>query len=179
MRACSRTGQSAFLATPSQQCESAEASASSPKVPGSGAARGSRLTSRTTLITGDVRETIEGFVTETQKVPLGFAVIDVDFYISTRDALKVLSHPRRKVLHRVVLYFDELDLDYFHQWAGEFLAINEFNAQNAHVKIDKWHAVHRLRHFPQNPKLIGMYVAHDLEAISRVVLSRPAIDRAT
>jgi hypothetical protein len=139
----------------------------------------SRLTSRTTLIIGDVRETVEGFVTETQKAPLGFVVIDVDFYISTMDALKVLSHPRRNVLHRVVLYFDELDLDFFHQWAGEFLAINDFNAQNAHVKIDKWHGVHKLRPFPENPKLLGMYVAHDLEAISRVVLSRPPIARAT
>jgi len=139
----------------------------------------SRLTSRTTLIVGDVRNTVEGFVTETQKAPLGFASIDVDFYTSTRDALRILSHSRRNILHRVVLYFDELDLDYFHEYAGEFLAINEFNAQNAHVKIDKWHGVHRLRPFPENPKLLGMYICHDLEAISRVVLTRPPIQRAT
>ena len=139
----------------------------------------SRLTSRTELIVGNVRDTVEDFVTNKQKVPLGFASIDVDFYTSTRDALRILSHSRRNVLHRVVLYFDELDLDYFHQYAGEFLAINEFNAQHAHVKIDKWHGVRKLRPFPENPKLIGMYVSHDLEAISQVVLSRAAAPRAT
>jgi len=139
----------------------------------------SKLTHRTSLIVGDVRDTVEHFVTEIQKVPLGFAAIDVDFYTSTRDALRVLSHARRKILLRVVLYFDELDLDYFHQWAGEFLAINEFNAQNAHVKIDRWHGVYKLRPFPENPKLLGMYICHDLEAISKVSLSRPQIARAT
>ena len=139
----------------------------------------SKLTDRTSLIVGNVAGTVERFVEQDQQVPLGFAVIDVDFYTSTRDALKILSHPQRKLLHRVALYFDELDLDYFHQWAGEFLAINEFNAANAHVKIDKWHGVHKHRPFPENPKLLGMYVCHDLEAISRVVLAREPVARAT
>jgi hypothetical protein len=138
-----------------------------------------RLTSRSKLIVGDVKDTVERFVTQTQTAPLGFAAIDVDFYTSTRDALGVLSHPRRNILRRVVLYFDELDLDYFHKFAGEFLAINEFNERNAHVKLDKWHGIRRQRPFPENHHLLGMYIAHDLEAISRVTLSRPAVSRAT
>jgi hypothetical protein len=138
-----------------------------------------RLTDRSQLIIGNVKDTIETFVEQTQQAPLGFASIDVDFYTSTRDALLILSHPKRKILHRVVLYFDELDLDYFHEYAGEFLAIREFNENCAHVKIDKWHGIARLRPFPENYKLLGMYVAHDLEAISRVALTRTSVVRAT
>ncbi len=139
----------------------------------------SRLSSRSKLIIGNVDETVERFVTEIQSVPLGFASIDVDFYTSTRDALVVLSHPRRNILRRVVLYFDELDLDYFHQFAGEFLAINEFNQHNAHVKLDRWHGVNRQRPFPENHHLLGMYIAHDLEAISKVTLNRTPVSHAT
>lgn len=138
-----------------------------------------KLTSRTTLVIGELRDTIQRFMSEQQNAPLGFAAIDVDFYTSTRDALQILSHSQRKILNRVFLYFDELDLHYFHQYAGEFLAINEFNALNDAVKIDRWHGVHRMRPFPENPKLLGMYICHDLEAISRFVSVRAPAQRAT
>jgi hypothetical protein len=137
------------------------------------------LTDRTQLIIGNVSETVDHFVKNAQRGHLGFASIDVDFYTSTRDALKILSHTQRKLLNRVVLYFDELDLDYFHEYAGEFLAIREFNAEHDHVKIDKWHGVTRGRPFPENIKLLGMYVAHDLEAISKTSVSRNVASRAT
>jgi hypothetical protein len=147
--------------------------------PGDVEALQSKLASRTSLVIGELRDTIECFVKCQQTVPLGFAAIDVDFYTSTRDALRVLSHPDRKILNRVFLYFDELDLHYFHQYAGEFLAINEFNALNTHVKIDKWHGVQNMRPFPENPKLVGMYICHDLESISKVVPSRAPVAHAT
>ena len=127
-----------------------------------------KLMSRTELILGDVSDTLPDFIENTQKVPIGFAAFDVDLYTATRDALKIFSIPGKSMLRRVPLYFDELDLDYFHKFAGEFLAIDEFNETNDHVKIDKWHGVRRLRPFPEHHRLDGMYVAHDVEAISNV-----------
>ena len=56
---------------------------------------------------------------------------------------------------------------------------SKFNERNADVKLDKWHGVHRQRSFPENHHLLGMYIAHDLEAISKVTLSRPPVSRAT
>ncbi len=127
-----------------------------------------KLTPRSQLILGDVADTVPEFVAKTQKAPIGFAAIDVDLYTSTRDSLQIFSLPDKKMLRRAYLYFDELDLDFFHKFAGEFLAIDEFNDVNEHVKIDKWHGIKRLRPFPENYRLDGMYVAHDLDAITNV-----------
>lgn len=74
-------------------------------------------------------------------------------------------------LRRVAMYFDDLDEHYNHRWAGELLAIDEFNAASATVKIDPWRGV-RNRPFHESVWLRGMYLAHDLGAISAVRLSR-------
>ena len=134
-----------------------------------------QLTTRTSLILGDVSQTVPEFL-KTQRAPIGFVAIDVDLYTATRDALKILSLPGKKMLRRVPLYFDELDLDYFHKFAGEFLAIDEFNKENSDVKIDKWHGIRRLRPFPEFYRLDGMYIAHDLEAISKARPDRAPAD---
>ena len=46
-----------------------------------------RLTSRTTLVLGDVAETTR---TQTFAAPIGFAAMDLDFYSSTATALGML-----------------------------------------------------------------------------------------
>ena len=130
-----------------------------------------RLKPRTKLRLGDIKDTVPQFVSEVD-VPVGFISCDVDMYSSTTDVLQVLSLPGKKSLRRVFLYFDDIDFVFNHRFAGEFLAIDEFNASNALVKIDLWRGIRKGRVFPEHLWFDKMFIAHDLDAINRCVLSR-------
>ena len=125
-----------------------------------------RLAPRTTLILGNVRDTVPAFVREGTAPPLGFISIDVDLYSSTMQALQILAAPERKALRRTFMYFDDVEMPFSHRFAGELLAIDEFNANNATIKIDRIRGFEFHRPFPEKEYLKMMYVAHDLQAIS-------------
>jgi len=94
----------------------------------------------------------------------------MDLYSSTRDALRLLLIDYRQMLKRVVLYFDDVlprgHNPYSHRFAGELLAIHEFNEQDSSVKIDRWRGVRTGRPRPEERFLCKLYVAHNLKAIS-------------
>jgi hypothetical protein len=48
----------------------------------------------------------------------------------------------------------------------ETLAIDEFNASNPFVRIDRWRGIDKQRPFPGASWLRRMYIVHDIEAIS-------------
>jgi hypothetical protein len=127
----------------------------------------SRLTSHSTLILGEIKNTVPAFVKNTQRFPLGFVAVDVDLYSSTRDALQIFSLPGKRMLLHVPMYFDDVKRIFNHRFAGELLAIDEFNAANKKVKIDSWRGIKEGRAFPDSDWLNGMYVAHDLEAVTK------------
>ena len=136
----------------------------------------SRLTARTTLVLGNIEKTIPTFIGEGHP-PTGFVSCDVDLYSSAKQVLRLFSLPGRRMLMRVHMYFDDVDLFFNHRFAGELLAIDEFNASNSLVKIDRWWALKKNQVFATLPWLDRMYVAHDLEAINRCVLTRaPSAD---
>src|ERR1039458_3295305 len=58
----------------------------------------SRLTPRTTLILGNIRDTANEFFDKYQPAPIGFVAFDMDLYSSTRDALRIFTHPSKKML---------------------------------------------------------------------------------
>lgn len=134
----------------------------------------SHLTNRTTLILGNVRDTVTGFFRDNHPPPIGFVSYDLDLYSSTREALRIFTLPDKRMLWHVPLYFDDVAMLFNHQFAGELLAMREFNEQGSHVKIDAWRGVKIGRPFPERPFLDRLYVAHDLEAISKAVLHRGA-----
>jgi len=133
-----------------------------------------RLAARTTLILGNVRETVPAFVRDADAPPIGFISVDLDLYSSTTLALRILTLPGRRLLRRTFLYFDDIDQVFTHRFAGELLAIDEFNKANSSIKIDRLRGFNVNRPFPEKPYLRMMYVAHDLEAIAR---HRPEQDR--
>ena len=117
----------------------------------------------TELILGDVSQTVPEFVRH-QRCPLGFMVMDLDLYSSTMQALEILRLPDSKMLRRVFLYFDDILGDEYHRFAGERLAIEDFNCQNQWVKIDLCSGLYR-RIFRDYAWIHQMYVAHDLVAV--------------
>jgi hypothetical protein len=102
----------------------------------------SKLAPRTTLILGDVTRTVSTFYNDPQVPPVGFVAFDLDLYSSTTQALRILSMPEKRVLDHVPIYFDE--------WRG--------------LKIG--------RPFPEAWYCERMFMAHDLEAISRKAIDR-------
>jgi hypothetical protein len=131
-----------------------------------------RLDPGTHLIIGNVADTVPRFVAEIQAEPLGFVAVDLDLYSSTRAALQIFAHPRKRMLRQVPIYLDDVDFIINHRFAGELLAIEEFNQANAEVKIDKWHGVKNGRPFPERPYLDKLFVVHDLKAISGCAVDR-------
>jgi len=125
-----------------------------------------RLAARTTLILGNVRETVPAFVRDGSAAPIGFISVDLDLYSSTTLALQILTLPGRRLLRRTFLYFDDIDQVFTHRFAGELLAIDEFNEANTKIKIDRLRGYNINRPFPDKAYLRMMYVAHDLEAIA-------------
>ena len=75
----------------------------------------------------------------THDAPLGFAAFDLDYYSSTKRALQLMSDPDpSKYLFLPFLYFDDIVLPSYSDWAGELLAINEFNAEHELRKIQQY-----------------------------------------
>jgi hypothetical protein len=141
-----------------------------------------RLKPSTTLVIGDIRDTVPQYLPKIRE-SIGFVAVDVDIYSSTRSILQMFSSPERRMLRRVFIYCDDVDLMFTHCFAGELLAIREFNCSNVGVKIDRWRSIAKGRPFPEAPWLKRMFIAHDIEAISRVRSTRTpkviTIDDAT
>ena len=137
-----------------------------------------RLKPRTKLVLGDVAQNVRRFLDENE-VTVGFVSFDLDYYSSTNSAFPLLSSPKRKILRRTSLYFDDIDFYFNHRFAGELLAIDEFNMSADGVRIDRWRGVRKERPFPEAPWLEKMYIAHDIAAVSRYRPNRPARQHAS
>ena len=90
------------------------------------------------LILGTVETTLRTFFEKEAPPPIGFIAFDLDYYSSTVSALKVLEAEHRYLLPRVACYVDDMvgDIDWaYHEFAGELLAIKEFNAAHEDMKI--------------------------------------------
>jgi len=129
-----------------------------------------KLAPRTTLILGDIRQTIERFRQDFDPSPIGFMSIDLDLYSSTIAALKVLD--LCPILRHIAIYCDDVDLPLCHRWAGELLAIDEFNGKHSDLKIDQWRGLRNGRPFPEVPWISRMFICHDLESITKCELNR-------
>jgi hypothetical protein len=106
------------------------------------AALQARLT-RAKLVLGPVAETVPRFI-GAAPAPIGFAAFDLDLYHSTMDALAVFRSAADTLLPRVVCYFDDI-MAYSHgDFAGERLAISDFNRANERRKLSP---IYGLRHF--------------------------------
>lgn len=132
-----------------------------------------RLEPRTTLCLGPISETVPRLV-GAGFPPTGFIACDVDLYSSTMSVLQILVLPGAPMLRRVPIYFDDIDFPFNHRFAGELLAVDEFNQSNSRVRIDVWRGVRKGRVFPTDPWLDRMFMAHNIAAINDTVLKRAA-----
>jgi hypothetical protein len=129
-----------------------------------------QLASRTTLVLGNVRDTLTKFRKDYDPSPIGFLAMDLDLYSSTVAALSLLDIC--PIMRRVAIYFDDIGYTHCHRWAGELLAIAEFNEKHTNLKIDRWRGLRYFRPYPEVPWIDFMFLCHDLESISRCELTR-------
>jgi hypothetical protein len=121
------------------------------------------------VIYGDVSETVAAFLRElTAEAPLGFVSLDLDYYSSSRAALRLLADPdASKYLPMVPVYLDDVAFRGHNEWCGELLAVKEFNAEWELRKISKYNFLRNTRVF-KNPAWIDhMYALHVLDHAAR------------
>lgn len=90
-------------------------------------------------IQGNLTETVPQFMEEFSKNDsvLAFVSVDVDYYSSSKAALKVFEMEPTNYVPAVPTYFDDINfLITYSEWAGQKLALNEFNQEHTLRKFD-------------------------------------------
>jgi hypothetical protein len=93
---------------------------------------------RARLVLGDIRDTIHSFTERFNPAPIGAISYDLDFYSSTVAAFTLLDAPAQFLLPRMPIYFDDVigdHLEFYNDFIGVRLAIDEFNAAHATRKL--------------------------------------------
>ncbi|MEP6714024.1 MAG: hypothetical protein ABJC09_00535 [Terriglobia bacterium] len=89
-----------------------------------------RLAPGTQLIIGDIKTTIDDFLSNPHP-PVGFISFDMDTYTATRDSLKLFRGDFiSQCLPRVVCYFDDIMGTTFGDLNGERLAMREYTLEH-------------------------------------------------
>lgn len=126
------------------------------------------------LIIGDIADTIDEFAaTLSPAAPLGFATLDVDTYSSTRHALRLFTGPPDGYFPYVPTYVDDIALPTHTRFAGELLAIDEFNAEQELRKVDRDTTILNGRVFQRAEWLTHMFKLHVMDHPERTDLRPP------
>jgi hypothetical protein len=117
------------------------------------------------LVLGDLEETVPSFVQQKVIDPIGFVAFDLDYYSSTRKALRLFDSGHATRLPRVCCYFDEIiwpEIACHNEYIGELCAIREFNLEHSDTKLCP---VHKLRNMRIHPACWNdqIYAFHDFQ----------------
>ena len=136
------------------------------------------LDRETRLVIGDVKETVTWL--RATKHPIGFVSFDLDYYSSTKEALKAFELHSSTRLPRVYCYFDDIvwpEYACHNPWTGELCAIREFNEAHAWMKLSPLNMLRRMRPHAEawNEQIYVLHdFRHDLYAVN---LTRSEVDR--
>jgi len=124
----------------------------------------SALNPNTKLIIGNVDETLPEFLKNNfEDCPIAFVSIDLDFYSSTVDALKILEKDANQYLPQVIIYLDDLQYDSHNSWCGELAAANEFTESHEFRKIERHTFLRSYRVFQRARWINHIFFAHILD----------------
>lgn len=116
------------------------------------------------LILGNVSQTVNTFFDKYNPPPIGFIAFDLDYYSSTRDALKIYQNNDKYFLPRVFNYFDDCigeDVELHSEFTGELLAIKEYNDYSINSKLAAIYGLKYKRVFPNSWNEL-IYITHFL-----------------
>jgi hypothetical protein len=126
------------------------------------------------LILGDIQETLPPFVAGlSASSPVGFVVIDVDYYWSAKECLNVFLGAADNYLPWTLVYLDDIGFESANPWAGELLAVREFNEENEMRKINLFRGLRHKRLFKHTSWFDQVYLLHVLDHGRRNVSEAP------
>lgn len=113
------------------------------------------------LIIGDIAETVPSFLAKfSADAPIGFISVDVDYYTSAKQVLRILTGPPESYLPIVATYLDDIGVPGSNPWTGELLAVREFNNTNEMRKIAPFTLLRSQRIFKNTQWIDRMFAAH-------------------
>jgi hypothetical protein len=122
------------------------------------------------LILGDIQETLPHFIAGlSPSSPVGFVVIDVDYYSSAKDCLNVFLGEPNHYLPLALVYLDDIGFESASPWTGELLAVREFNEENEMRKINLFTGLRHKRLFKHTSWFDQLYLLHVLDHPRRSV----------
>jgi hypothetical protein len=146
-----------------------------------------RLPPNAKLVIGDIAETVPDFLANRELAPLGYIALDVDYYWSAVEALRILDGPPASYLPIVNLYLDDCTVDYHNPSCGEMLACAEFNDSHEFRKIHPFTGLREKRLFKNASWISKVYAIHVLDHPQRTgqasrgttkVISNPYLETA-
>lgn len=115
------------------------------------------------LVLGELEQTLPRWMARNTNKPLGYAVIDTDYYSSAVDALRILEGTTERYLPYVVMYLDDIMFDEHNSYCGELLAVSEFNDRSKYRKIERPLFIDEHRAFSRAPWLRHMFFCQILD----------------
>ena len=116
------------------------------------------------LILGDIQETLPPFIAGlSASSPVGFVVIDVDYYWSAKECLNVFLGEADNYLPWTLVYLDDIGFESANPWAGELLAVREFNEENEMRKIHLFGGLRHKRLFKHTSWFDQVFLLHVLD----------------
>lgn len=95
----------------------------------------------TKIVIGNAKETVAAFIDTYKPAPIAAIFHDMDYWSSTRDALKLLKYAEQSseyFMPRIFNYFDDIigtEWEMYGHLNGQLLAIDEFNDGDANCQI--------------------------------------------
>lgn len=127
-----------------------------------------RLPANARLILGQFEETVPRFLSECSgDSPIGFVSVDVDYYFSAVDTLKVFEGAPELYLPVTTVYFDDIWFEQHNSWCGERLAIREFNDRQTLRKIAPFTELRGKRLFKNARWIDQTFTLHILDHSAR------------
>lgn len=122
-----------------------------------------RLPANAKLLLGDIAETVPAFLKGQSHAPLAYIALDVDYYWSAVEALKILSGQADQYMPIVNLYLDDTHDPFHNPSCGEMLACAELNEREPFRKIYPYTALREQRLFKNAAWLSKIWAVHVLD----------------
>lgn len=127
---------------------------------------------RATLHIGDLATTVPEFLARLDRTaPIGFVALDLDYYSSTVEALRIFLDDPNCYLPLTVIYADDISLEPHNSACGVMLALDEFNAQVAMRRIEPHRFFETWRIFRRATWVKQIMFLHVLDHPRRAVVS--------
>ncbi len=125
------------------------------------------------LVIGNIENTLSDFLNGLgSDSPVGYVVVDVDYYSSTKQVLDLFKAKADLFLPRVNVYFDDIFMPNHNSKCGELLAIEEFNSGEK-MRVLEHHKFFQNERIFKNPNWIKqLYYCHILDHDYRSRLDR-------